>query len=89
MSSVVQHLAVEAGVALAGFDEIPFAESLREGLTIVAQHPTAIGEAATDLLLRRVRGDATAPKRILIGTDLVVRRSSVVPVSALRSSDIR
>jgi DNA-binding LacI/PurR family transcriptional regulator len=58
-------------------------------LTIVAQHPTAIGEAATDLLLRRVRGDATAPKRILIGTDLVVRRSSVVPVSALRSSDIR
>lgn len=71
-------------LALVGFDDFPLSDIALGGITVVSQHPEAIGQAAADLLFQRIDGDAAAPRKILIGTDLIIRRSSALPVMPLR-----
>lgn len=89
LTALLQHLRPDARIALLGFDEIPLADSLYHGLTVVAQYPEAMGEAAADLLFKRLDGDESPPKRFLIGTDLIIRGSSRLAPQSLSYDDLR
>jgi LacI family transcriptional regulator len=65
-------------VALVGFDEVLLGDLLEPGLTVVAQDPVAIGEAASELLFRRLDGD-TGPTQVrVIPTRLIARGSGEI-----------
>jgi LacI family transcriptional regulator len=61
--------------ALVGFDDLELADLLSPGLTVIAQDPVALGRAAADLLFRRLAGDDTPPRRIVLPARLVPRGS--------------
>jgi LacI family transcriptional regulator len=62
-------------VAHVGFDDVPLADALEPGLTVVAQGPYALGRAAAELLFARVDGDAGPPRRVVLPTRLIARGS--------------
>ena len=47
-------LKIPQDVAIIGFDDLPWAESLDPPLTVVRQPAYEVGRAATELLLRRL-----------------------------------
>ena len=66
-------------VALVGFDDIPLADAVDPGLTVVAQDPWAIGRAAAELLFARLDGDDGPSRRIVLPTTLIARGSGELP----------
>ncbi|WP_329123429.1 LacI family DNA-binding transcriptional regulator [Streptomyces sp. NBC_01353] len=78
---VVAQLARSArkDVALVAFDDLPLAEVLEPALTVVAQDPAAIGEAAARTALARLDGDRSRARTLTVPTHLVVRGSSGPP----------
>ncbi|OIV36521.1 LacI family transcriptional regulator [Mangrovactinospora gilvigrisea] len=62
-------------VALVGFDDLPMAEALRPGLTVIAQDPAALGREAAALALARLDGDEAEPRVVRVPTRLVARGS--------------
>lgn len=72
----------EAGrrdIAVVGFDDLPLADLLEPGLTVVRQDIAAIGARAARRLLRRLAGDRTPAERETIPCDLVPRGSGELP----------
>ncbi|GGT24133.1 LacI family transcriptional regulator [Streptomyces kurssanovii] len=72
-------------VALVAFDDLPLAEVLEPALTVVAQDPAAIGEAAARTALARLDGDRSRARTVTVPTRLVVRGSSRPPRRARTS----
>ncbi len=70
-----RHLAIPDEIAIVGFDEMPWAMSLRPPLTTVAQPAFEIGRTAAELLLARVREPALPRRQVVLETRLVVRSS--------------
>ena len=72
----LQYLGPEfSGMALVGFDDLPFAEIVRPALTVIAHDYQAIGEAAVRLLTAR-REDRSRPvEQIVVPVMLIVRGS--------------
>jgi DNA-binding LacI/PurR family transcriptional regulator len=71
---------VPADVSVVGIDDIPLAALFNPALTSVRQPIETLGEAAVDLLVKRLHGDR--PKRarhIVFEPELVVRESSAAP----------
>ncbi|WP_248959483.1 LacI family DNA-binding transcriptional regulator [Sphaerisporangium perillae] len=66
-------------VALVGFDDLPLAEVLEPALTVIAQNPAAIGQAAGELLLSRLDGDRSKARSVVVPTRLIVRGSGELP----------
>lgn len=66
-------------VAMVGFDDIPLADVLEPGLTVVAQDPVEMGSAAARLLLARLDGDGDAARTATVATRLVPRGSGELP----------
>lgn len=62
-------------VAVVGFDDMPWAVSLRPPLTVVAQPVEEIGRAAAQLLLEKLNGPAHAARHVILSTRLIVRSS--------------
>ena len=62
-----------------GFDDIPLAELLEPGVTVVAQDPYALGQRAAELLFSRLDGHRGAARREVLPTTLVVRGSGEIP----------
>lgn len=69
-------------VAQVGFDDIPFAEALEPGVTVVAQDTRMLGRTAAERLLARIHGDRSAPQVFSVPSRLLVRGSGELPVSA-------
>jgi LacI family transcriptional regulator len=69
-------------IALVGFDDVPMAAALNPGITVVAQDPAALGQAAARRLFDRMAGDTSAPTVQTIPTRLVVRGSGELPLPA-------
>ncbi|TNU74051.1 LacI family transcriptional regulator [Miniimonas arenae] len=67
---------VPDGVAVVGYDDVPWAAMLVVPLTTVRQPTHEIGWTAADLLLRLDGEDAVGPTRVRFAPELVVRRSS-------------
>jgi DNA-binding LacI/PurR family transcriptional regulator len=70
-----RRLAIPDEVAIVGFDEMPWAMSLRPPLTTVAQPAFEIGRTAAELLLARVREPSLPGRQVVLETRLVVRSS--------------
>jgi LacI family transcriptional regulator len=68
-------LRVPDDIALAGFDDMPFAAELEPPLTTIRQRPENLGAAAVSLLLDLIADPASPAKRTILPTELVVRAS--------------
>jgi len=68
-------LAIPDEIAIVGFDEMPWAMSLRPPLTTVAQPAFEIGRTAAELLLARVREPSLPGRQVVLETRLIVRSS--------------
>jgi LacI family transcriptional regulator len=62
-------------VALIGFDDFPVADMLSPPVTVVAQDPMTIGQAAARRLFARLDGDESPGQQISVPTQLIVRGS--------------
>jgi LacI family transcriptional regulator len=69
-------LRIPDDVALAGFDDLEFAAHLDPPLTTVRQGVREQGAQAVSSLLQLVE-DRGAPRRVILPTELVIRRSTV------------
>lgn len=66
-------------ISIIGISDIEDAKYLTPPLTTISVPQSEIGEIAANTLLRRIQGDLSLPKRIIIPTKLV-ERSSVIPI---------
>ncbi|MFC8720321.1 LacI family DNA-binding transcriptional regulator [Kitasatospora sp. NPDC057198] len=66
-------------MAIVGFDDLPLAKRLDPPLTVVSQDPVAVGSTAANLLFSRIAGDRSAPRKVILLTRLVERRSGERP----------
>ena len=72
---------LERQVALVGFDDVPLADLLVPGVTVVAQNPARIGQLAAMTLFRRIDGDRGPALRHVVETTLIPRGSGeIAPV---------
>lgn len=69
-------------VALVGFDDFPLADLVSPALTVIRQDVGRIGRLTADLLMARLDGDTSAPKRLVVEPTLVVRGSGEIPPPA-------
>lgn len=65
-------------VALVGFDDIPLADLMTPGITVIAQDPYRIGELAAERVLARLDGDSTPAKTYIVPTKLIPRGSGEI-----------
>ncbi|MFE5332849.1 LacI family DNA-binding transcriptional regulator [Embleya sp. NPDC056575] len=64
--------------ALVGFDDFELADMLTPAVTVVAQDPSGLGQAAARLLFRRLAGDPTPVQHVHMRTRLILRGSGEV-----------
>lgn len=64
-------------LAVAGFDDDPFAVALSVPLTTVLQPRERIGRIAATVVMDRIAGRRTEQARIVLPTKLIVRRSTI------------
>lgn len=65
-------------VALVGFDDLPLADLLDPGVTVVAQDPQEIGRRAAERLFALLEGADGAPIREVVSTRLIARGSGEI-----------
>lgn len=70
--------ALQARVALVGFDDFELAELLAVPVTVVRHDAAEMGRRGAELLFARLAGDERRPQEIVLGTELVVRGSGEV-----------
>lgn len=66
-------------VALIGFDDIPLADLVEPAISVVAQDPQGIGQAAAELLFRRLDGDTSPSVHHVMPVELIARGSGELP----------
>jgi LacI family transcriptional regulator len=72
-------------VSLIGFDDAEWATLIRPGLSVVSQPAQALGGLATEILIRRINGGTTAPRRHTLPTTFIERESAGPAPSAVRT----
>jgi len=70
-------LSVPEDVALAGFDDLPFAAELDPPLSTIRQGVHAQGSESAKALLNLLENPEGGPRRVLLPTELVIRQSTV------------
>ncbi len=70
-------LCVPDDVALAGFDDLEFANQLQPPLTTIRQGVERQGEEAARALIEFLRDPEGGPRRVVLPTELVIRQSTV------------
>jgi LacI family transcriptional regulator len=73
-------------VAIVGIDDIPLTALVEPGLTSVALPARAMGAEALATLESAWLGELPAPRRVVLGVDVVVRESCGPHASRPRSS---
>ena len=81
-------VSVPRDVSVAGFDDIGYAALLEPALTTMHQPRAALGRSAAELLVRRMTGTGTVPRRTRLACSLVVR-DSVAPLATLSAPRVR
>jgi DNA-binding LacI/PurR family transcriptional regulator len=69
-------LAIPGDIAVVAFDDDTWATAVTPPLTVVAQPAYQIGQTAAQLLLRRVGGEKSPPRHVVLRSELIVRASS-------------
>ena len=68
-------LRIPDGVAIIGYDDLPWAPAFDPPLTVVRQPAYDMGRRATELLLSRVEEPEREPRLVVLEPELIVRRS--------------
>ena len=74
----LRKLGLHRRVGLVGFDDLPLADAVEPGLTVVAQNPAEIGRLAAELLFARLDDDDEPTRRLVVHTTLVERGSGEI-----------
>jgi LacI family transcriptional regulator len=70
--------ALDARLALVGFDDFELADLVKPGVTVVAQNPAEMGRRAAELLFGRLAGTRGPAQYVELGTKLIVRGSGEI-----------
>jgi DNA-binding LacI/PurR family transcriptional regulator len=83
-----ERLAIPKDIAVIGFDDLPWATSLRPALTAVWLPTYEMGASAAQLLLERVEEPRRPARRVVLATRLVVREScgAIAPLPGIDSN---
>lgn len=80
-------IAIPDEISIIGISDIENAKYITPPLTTIAIPQKEIGEIAASVLLQRIQGDVSLPKRIIVPTDLVERKSvAPYPTSSPRKN---
>lgn len=71
-------------IALVGFDDVQFGETLDPAITVIAQDTVAIGRKASELLFARIAGDRSPAQVYTIDSKLIARGSGELPLVSRR-----
>src|SRR3954449_9099162 len=71
-------------VALIGFDDLPLADAVDPGLTVVAQDAGGLGRAAAEVLFTRLDGDIGPTRTVVLPTTLIARGSGEIAPAGRR-----
>lgn len=74
----LQALGLRHRVALIGFDDFTLADLLDPPVSVIAQDPVRLGQAAATRLFDRLDGDASAARHICVPSKLVARGSGEI-----------
>ena len=72
-------LRVPEDLSVAGFDDIEMSRYITPALTTVRVHQYEMGMEAGKRLLDLIRGEVTKPLKIVLSTELVIRKSTAAP----------
>lgn len=72
-------------VAIIGFDDFLLADLLTPPVSVIAQNPAAIGQAAAELLFARLDDPSLPPRQVVVATQLLVRGSGEILAPGLYS----
>ncbi|WP_258053324.1 LacI family DNA-binding transcriptional regulator [Streptomyces sp. Ru72] len=75
----LQELRLQRRVALIGFDDLPLADLLEPGISVIAQDHAAIGREAASLLFDRLDGEAGPARHHVLPTHYLARGSGELP----------
>jgi LacI family transcriptional regulator len=75
----LHRLGLQRSVAFVGFDDMPLADVLDPGITVVAQDPYGIGREAAGLMFSRMDGYDGPPRHVTLPTPLIERGSGEIP----------
>ncbi|WP_028926522.1 LacI family DNA-binding transcriptional regulator [Pseudonocardia acaciae] len=75
----VLHRLGRRDVAFVGFGDLPLAESISPGVTVIDHPPDVIGRLAAERLMDRIAGKAPEPATLTVPLRLVPRGSGEVP----------
>jgi LacI family transcriptional regulator len=75
----LQELHLQRRVALIGFDDLPLAELLEPGVSVIAQDHAAIGREAATLLFDRLDGERGPARHRVLATRYLARGSGELP----------
>ncbi len=67
---------VPADLQIIGFDGIALGEMITPAITTVAQNIYALGESATKMLIRLIRGESLVQEHVTIAPNLVIRQTT-------------
>jgi LacI family transcriptional regulator len=70
-------------VGLVGFDDIPLADLVEPGVSVVAQRPVELGRRAAELLFSRIGGHTGPGRRVIVPTELIARGSGELGIPAV------
>ena len=74
----LQGLGLTEQVALIGFDDLPWADLVHPGITVMAQDPAAIGRLAAQIIFDRIGGDDSPVRTEIVPTRLIQRGSGEI-----------
>lgn len=70
-------LCIPDDIALAGFDDIVFAQQLYPPLTTVHMPAMEMGRRAAEMLFKRIEDPQSEPMQVMLKTQLIIRQSTV------------
>jgi LacI family transcriptional regulator len=78
-------------IALIGFDDVPFAETLHPAITVIAQNIAEIGRTAAERVFARIGGDRSPAKLYVVDSTFIGRGSGEIrpPGTQARNDDAR
>lgn len=70
------HLSVPRDVAVTGFDNVDISQAASPSITTVNQPKFQLGYMACELLIEKLQDPGSAPKQVLLDTELIIREST-------------
>jgi LacI family transcriptional regulator len=65
-------------VAHVGFDDLPLADALDPGISVIAQDIERVGRTAAEILFRRLDDDRSPARTVTVPTRLIERGSGEI-----------